>query len=92
MTDNPARSDLTPALSIIMMFLFFRLKEKEPKENALAPLSLARRRIERVSRKLASLGQVREPNPFDTPMLSAGQRGLQAEPQNNEIYSPSWAT
>ena len=37
------------------------------------PLYPARQRIERASRKLASLKQVREPYPFNTPMLGAGQ-------------------
>ncbi|MDJ0804921.1 MAG: hypothetical protein QNI89_01465 [Desulfobacterales bacterium] len=56
------------------MFIFFHVEENEPKEDARVPLAPARRRIERVSRKLASLKQVREPNPFDTSMLGAGQR------------------
>jgi hypothetical protein len=57
-----------------MGLLFFRGKEKQPKETARVPLKPAGRRIERVSRKLASLKQVREPYPLDTAMLGAGQR------------------
>jgi hypothetical protein len=48
------------------LFIFFFGKENEPKETARAPLAPACQRIERVSRKLASLRQVREPYPFDT--------------------------
>jgi hypothetical protein len=55
-----------------------RAQENEAKESARVPLNPARRRIERVSRKLASLKQVREPYPFDTSMLGAGQRELKA--------------
>ena len=39
------------------MFIFFHVEENEPKEDALAPLDPARQRIERVSRKLATLKQ-----------------------------------
>ena len=52
------------------------MKENEAKENARVPLHPARRHIERVSRKLASLKQVREPYPIDTPMLGEEQREI----------------
>ncbi|MDJ0668617.1 MAG: hypothetical protein QNJ61_15125 [Desulfobacterales bacterium] len=58
------------------LFIFFHGKENEPKETARVPLNPARRRIERVSRKLASLKQVREPGPLDPPMLGAEQREI----------------
>jgi hypothetical protein len=60
------------------MFIFSHVEENEPKEDTRAPLIPARRHVERVSRKLASLVQVREPNPFETTMLSAGQRDIKA--------------
>ena len=56
------------------LFIFFHVEENEPKEDARVPLYPARHPIERVSRKLASLRQDREPYPHDTVMLGAGQR------------------
>jgi hypothetical protein len=41
----------------IGLFLFFRVKENEPKENAHAPLFPARRRCRRRASELASLKQ-----------------------------------
>jgi hypothetical protein len=68
------RSHQPSVLFVQYLFIFFHVEENEPKEDARAPLLPARRRIERVSRKLASLRQVRETCPFDTSMLGAGQR------------------
>ncbi len=62
------------------MFIFFHVEENEPKEDARVPLLPARQRTERVSRKLASLKQVREPCPIDTLMLGAGQRDKNGSP------------
>jgi hypothetical protein len=56
------------------MFIFFRVEENEPKEDARVPLHPARRRVGRRARRLASLRQVRVLIPPAVSMLGAGQR------------------
>jgi hypothetical protein len=60
--------------------------ENEAKEHARAPLHPARHSIERASRELASLRQAREPDPFDTAMLGAGQ-WERRKPKVNKLFS-----
>jgi hypothetical protein len=56
------------------LFIFFHVKENEPKENARVPLNPARRRHGRRTRKLASLRQSARFYPAASPMLGAAQR------------------
>jgi hypothetical protein len=57
------------------MFIFFRVEENEPKEDARAPLFPARRREDRRVSELASPKQADTLIPILSPMLGAGQRG-----------------
>jgi len=56
------------------LFIFFHVKENEPKENARVPLNPARRRCDRSPRKLASLKQSARLFPVAPSMLGAAQR------------------
>ena len=57
------------------LFIFFHVKENEPKETARVPLGPAPRHIGRRTRKLARAQTVRVLFPSVAPMLGAGQRG-----------------
>ena len=67
------------------LFIFFLVEENEPKEDARVPLNPARRGGARVSRELASLRQAREPDPFATSMLGAGQREMR-KPNVSKLF------
>nr|MDJ0990984.1 hypothetical protein [Desulfobacterales bacterium] len=77
-----------PGFGYIGLFIFFHVEENEPKEDARVPLAPARQSTERVSRKLAALRQTREPDPFATSMLGAGQREIRNPKSNNCFQAP----
>jgi hypothetical protein len=56
------------------LFIFFRVEENEPKEDARVPLHPVRRRSDRRAAELASFKQAAALYPSVSPMLGAGQR------------------